>query len=620
MDALETEKDVEAPSFSEEDLRQGQRLVGEALWLATKTRPDILFTVNAMASHVARNPLPVIRMGKRLLAYLAGTSDLELVMVPPEKGTRGTMTCFTDASFAPYGARSYSATVITYGRAPVLWKAGRQSFVTMSVMEAELYAAAQGYNLLESISSVLQEIEPDAFDKVLAIDNSSAVSMCNGGPGSQRTRHLKVRASFIREAVLSGRLTAKHTPGELQLADLATKLVSKERLWTLLRLWGFIGGKVTRVIEAVKLKMMTFVLVLLSMITSADGREAERLEKEAIPVSGLDELAVVALFVCIAAIALWELSKSMAKFVWRQYKIAKKADKLSRVRKIASEAAEREVCCFDTDLEDSIVLAVVIQSHVPHCQAVQNMRAQCTSLDHHEENAMHIIAALSEIGLAFPIQVSDIASPQAKDMLLFAMFLFQNLPNYVPKTTIVFSTMLGVNMTKNIELTNPSKKAITYLVQLVGSSGNDFAVKEDTIKLEPRQTFSYPVEYCSRFSRLVEDKIMFTSKREGNVHAAAMVFKLRSRCTGRKPRKTINVSAVLYEVGTVDVELENPFSEDAEFTVALRESTVCDAEKNPVPSKRCEGMEAFYLSSTRCRVKAGATGKLTVSFLPFEAW
>ena len=59
------------------------------------------------------------------------------------------------------------------------------------------------------------------------------------------------------------------------------------------------------------------------------------------------------------------------------------------------------------------------------------MRPQCTSLDHHEENvlwqhvldvagclvlpralcgpakAMHIIAALSEIGLAFPIQVTD---------------------------------------------------------------------------------------------------------------------------------------------------------------------------------------------------------------------
>lgn len=283
----------------------------------------------------------------------------------------------------------------------------------------------------------------------------------------------------------------------------------------------------------------------------------------------------------------------------------------------------RKVCCFDSDLEDSIVLSVVIQSHVPHCQAVQNMRTQCSNLDHHEENAMHILAALTEIGLHFPIQVSDIASPQAKDMLLFVMFLFQNLPHYVPKTTIIFSTMLGVNMTKNIELTNPSKKAITYGVQLVGNigaiSGSDFAIKDETVKLEPRQTVSFPVEYHSRFSRSVDDKIIFTSRREGNVNAAAMVFKLRSRCTGRKPRKTIQVSAVLYEVGTVDVELENPFAEDAEFSVALRECTCCDAEKHPVPSKRSEGMEAFYLSVTRCRVKAGGTSKITVSFLPFEA-
>eukprot|EP00913_Durusdinium_trenchii_P004562 g4237.t1 len=240
----------------------------------------------------------------------------------------------------------------------------------------------------------------------------------------------------------------------------------------------------------------------------------------------------------------------------------------------------RKVCCFDSDLEDSIVLAVVIQSHVPHCQAVQNMRPQCSNLDHHEENAMHILAALSEIGLQFPIQVSDIASPQAKD-----------LP--ACDTTIIFSTMLGVNMTKNIELTNPSKKAISYGVQLVGSghnSGSDFAIKDEIVKLEPRQTVSFPVEFHSRFSRRY---------------------------------KKANSSTCKYlsagQVGTVDVELENPFNEDAEFSVALRESTCCDAEKHPVASKRSEGMEAFYLSVTRCRVKAGGTGKITVSFLPFEA-
>lgn len=278
---------------------------------------------------------------------------------------------------------------------------------------------------------------------------------------------------------------------------------------------------------------------------------------------------------------------------------------------------ERQVTNFDSDLSDSVVLSVVIQSHVPNCQAVQQMRYPCTAMEHYEENAGLIIAALSEIGLAFPIQVSDIASAQSKDMLLFVMYLFQNLPHYVPKTTIVFSTMLGVSMTKNIELTNPSKKAITYNVQLQGSS--DFSIKDDQIRIEPKQTVSFPVEFHSRFSRLVEGQIVFTSKREGNVHAAAMVFKLRSKCTGRKPRKTVNVSAVLYETGTVDVDLENPFSEDAEFTMSMRESTVMDLDRNPIKSKRCENVEPFHVAEKRARVKANGTTKLTISFLPFEA-
>ena len=38
-----------------------------------------------------------------------------------------------------------------------------------------------------------------------------------------------------------------------------------------------------------------------------------------------------------------------------------------------------------------------------------------------------------------------LSHPKVQDMLLFVMFLFQNLPHYVPKTTIIFSTMLGVS-------------------------------------------------------------------------------------------------------------------------------------------------------------------------------
>mmetsp|Transcript_20679 Transcript_20679/g.39293 ORF Transcript_20679/g.39293 Transcript_20679/m.39293 type:complete len:2902 (+) Transcript_20679:155-8860(+) len=277
----------------------------------------------------------------------------------------------------------------------------------------------------------------------------------------------------------------------------------------------------------------------------------------------------------------------------------------------------KSVCRFDEDLQDSIVISVVIQSHVPSCSAVGIMKYPCTSTDHAEENAAHIIQALQEIGLYFPIQINDIVTPQPKDMLLFVMFLYMNLPHYVPKTVIPFSTMLGVNVTKNIELTNPSRKAITYYAQLQGSS--DFSIKEDQIKIEPRQTVSFPIEFQSRFSRIVEGQINFTSRREGNVHAAAMVFKLRSRCVGSKPKKTVPIAAVLYEVGTVDIELENPFTEDAEFEVRLKDMHVCDAERNPVRSRRCENVDPFHLNMTRLRVKANGTSRLTVSFLPFDA-
>ena len=342
LENLELDKDGELP-FTEAELRLGQRYVGEALWLATKTRPDILYTVNAMASHVARKPLQVSRIGERLLSYLAGTSDLELVLTPPAAGEKHTMVCFTDASFAPFGSKSYGATVIVHGRAPVSWKAGRQTFTTMSTMEAELYAAAQGFVLLESVAAILKEMELGPFDQVLAIDNSSAVSMCAGGAGSQRTRHLKVRASYVREAVAEGRLIVRHTPGEEQLADLATKLVTKDRLWKLLGLWGFAGGKLAKMINALKMKMMAFALMLISLVKPADGRTLENPDKEAIQVTGWDELMVMALLVGIATIAVWEFTKHAAKFLWKQYKMAQKTAKMERVNKVAAETARREV-------------------------------------------------------------------------------------------------------------------------------------------------------------------------------------------------------------------------------------------------------------------------------------
>ncbi|CAE7281567.1 GIP [Symbiodinium sp. CCMP2592] len=313
--------------ITEEATKRAQRVVGELLWLATKTRPDLLFTTNHMASMLGRRPDYVHRVGLRVLAYLSGTVDVRLTLGPTTEVSKE-LVCFTDASYAPYGRRSFGAAVVTLAGSPLAWKAGRQSFVTLSVMESELYAATQGCTLLCSVHSLLNELFPNQYQKVLAIDNTSAVSMCQGGHGSQRTRHLKIRASYIRENVENGTLTIRHTPGEWQLADLATKAQPKLRLHRLMQLWGFVGFA-TNWVKELKLKLMMVLVTIAQCICPARGVESE--VKEPLPGTGVDELLLVCLVTSVFAVVLWEV----VRYVYRKYlrwsKRQRKAKKLEEV-------------------------------------------------------------------------------------------------------------------------------------------------------------------------------------------------------------------------------------------------------------------------------------------------
>ena len=273
-----------------------------------------------------------------MLAYLSGTADVRLTLGPVEEAAKE-LVCFTDASYAPYG-RSFGAAVVVLAGCPLAWKAGRQSFVTLSVMESELYAATQGCTLLCSVYSLLNELFPDQYQKVLAIDNTSAVAMCQGGHGSQRTRHLKIRASYIRENVENGTLIIRHTPGEWQLADLATKAQPKLRLQRLMQLWGFVGFAANWVKE-LKLKLMMILVTIAHCICPA--RATEQPEKEPLPSTGLDELLLVCFVTSVLAVGVWELVRCGYRRYLRWTRRCKRNKKLEQVAKFAAEAAKQEI-------------------------------------------------------------------------------------------------------------------------------------------------------------------------------------------------------------------------------------------------------------------------------------
>ena len=369
-------------NFSVTELRHGQRIVGEQLWLTMRTRPDLLFPVNYMASRVSKQPNKVAKIGVRLMSYLKETMDMKLVIGGEQNsssaitqqagssknactGTQHTQICLTgysDASFALFGGKSFGASLVTASGSPISWKASKQAFVTLSVMEAELYEASQAATLLESVGCLFDEIYKTRVARLLCVDNSAAVSMLEGGAGSWRTRHLRVRCAHLRSQIEQGLLQVSHIDGERQLADLATKMHGKARLWQLLEAWGFINLPV----DAVRAFGIRLCLCLLfaSLMVAVDGKKAERIQdEEVVPegsrlqVPGWQELIVVTILVCVAAIGIWELAKHLVGCCWKGLEESPKQKRLRKLRDAARVAAEEELDRAQTAFEATAAAA-----------------------------------------------------------------------------------------------------------------------------------------------------------------------------------------------------------------------------------------------------------------------
>ena len=106
------------------------------------------------------------------------------------------------------------------------------------------------------------------------------------------------------------------------------------------------------------------------------------------------------------------------------------------------------------------------------------------------------------IRLAADYNPKELAKPSSREMILFLTQLYNTLPHYIPKgQPVVFSCVLGEDVSKTIELKNDSSKCISYWVKFEGSA--DFLLENtDFIKIEPRTVFKFKVDFKSRVSIL----------------------------------------------------------------------------------------------------------------------
>ena len=146
--------------------------------------------------------------------------DPDLARRRPRKG--GTLEVLVDASFSPGDSHSVSGTIILLGGCPVQWECKKQSLMALSTAEAELTALVEGLQTGRSVRALalllMEEVSLEIYN-----DNRAAVVLASGSGGGWRTRHLRIRASCLAEALRNGELTLNHRSGLVLWADALTK-------------------------------------------------------------------------------------------------------------------------------------------------------------------------------------------------------------------------------------------------------------------------------------------------------------------------------------------------------------------------------------------------------------
>ena len=134
----------------------------------------------------------------------------------PEEGRAqacGILAC-SDASYAPASSRSHGAYITFWAGSVVNWCSRRQSYMTLSTAEAELGSLCDSGQAVQSILPLVQELLATTCFASLPIsvdlraDSTAAIALTALPGGTWRTRHLRIKANWLRECLKCGGVMA----------------------------------------------------------------------------------------------------------------------------------------------------------------------------------------------------------------------------------------------------------------------------------------------------------------------------------------------------------------------------------------------------------------------------
>lgn len=221
---LEVNLKLEKNESEPETKHPYRELIGCLTYLMLSSRPDISSAVNFLSRFQSRATDTHWTHLKRVLRYLQGTKDYNLVY---KRGRNAApLVRYADADWGSdvNDRKSTSGNVFHVFGNSILWTSRKQTTVALSSTEAEYVSLSQAACDAIWLRNVLREIGIDCCSPTtLYEDNQSCIHIASEPCDQKRLKHLDIRYHFIRECIQAGEIKVEYLPTQKQVADMFTK-------------------------------------------------------------------------------------------------------------------------------------------------------------------------------------------------------------------------------------------------------------------------------------------------------------------------------------------------------------------------------------------------------------
>ena len=217
------EIDQDSQLLSGPETKSFHSTVAKLLYLAKRTRPDILLPVSFLTTRVLRPTQQDKDKCLRVLKYIFCTKSL-ILCLGANNSTQ--VHVFADAAFANHESdrKSHTGISLTLGKGTILALSTKQRLVATSSTEAEVVAASKAGKELISFNNFLTEQTKKVQPGILHQDNQSCIKiLLKGTAFTKLSRHIDIGYLWLAQEIKRKKVEVLWTASEDMVSDLLTK-------------------------------------------------------------------------------------------------------------------------------------------------------------------------------------------------------------------------------------------------------------------------------------------------------------------------------------------------------------------------------------------------------------